>query len=165
MELEITLKIEAPELVQAMENLATAIAANAVKVADSKPAVENAETETKTEQDTEPKAKKPRRRKSAKAETVKEEPADETAEKEAEQTEPETEAKPEAETVEQPEIDEEALREKLKHNLIEGNKKGIITKADMQAVLKKHGAKNLSALPIDALVATAKKFLGDDYDK
>lgn len=35
----------------------------------------------------------------------------------------------------------------------------------MQAVLKKHGAKNLSALPIDVLVDTAKKFLGDDYDK
>ena len=163
MELEITLKIEAPELVQAMENLAAAIAANAVKVADSKPAVEN--VQVKEEQDTEPEAKKPRRRKSAKTETVKEEPADEAAEKEAEQTEPETEAKPEVETEEQPEIDEEALREKLKHNLIEGNKKGIITKADMQAVLKKHGAKNLSALPIDALVATAKKFLGDDYDK
>lgn len=155
MELEITLKIEAPELVQAMENLAAAIATNAVKVTDTKPAVGNAET--KTEPDTEPEAKKPRRRKSAKAETVKEEPADEAADKEAEQTEPEAE--------EQPEADEEALREKLKHNLIEGNKKGIITKADMQAVLKKHGAKNLSALPIDALVATAKKFLGDDYDK
>lgn len=155
MELEITLKIEARELVQAMENLAAAIAANAVKVTDTKPAVENAEA--KTEPDTEPEAKKPRRRKSVKTETVKEEPADKETEKEAEQTEPETE--------EQPEIDEEALREKLKHNLIEGNKKGIITKADMQAVLKKHGAKNLSALPIEALVATAKKFLGDDYDK
>lgn len=155
MELEITLKIEAPELVQAMENLAAAIAANAVKVTDTKPAVGNAET--KTEPDTELETKKPRRRKSAKAETVKEELADEAADKEAEQTEPEAE--------EQPEADEEALREKLKHNLIEGNKKGIITKADMQAVLKKHGAKNLSALPIDALVATAKKFLGDDYDK
>lgn len=163
MELEITLKIEAPELVQAMENLAAAIAANAVKVADSKPAVENAEAKTEPEPDTEPEAKKPRRRKSAKTETVKEEPADEAAEKETEPTEPETVDEPEAE--EQPEIDEEALREKLKHNLIEGNKKGIITKADMQAVLKKHGAKNLSALPIDALVATAKKFLGDDYDK
>ena len=161
MELEITLKIEAPELVQAMENLAAAIAANAVKVADSKPAVENAQV--KEEPDTEPEAKKPRRRKSAKAETVKEEPADEAAEKETEPTEPETVDKPETE--EQPEIDEEVLREKLKHNLIEGNKKGIITKADMQAVLKKHGVKKLSALPIDALVATAKKFLGDDYDK
>ena len=159
MELEITLKIEAPELVQAMEKLAAAIAANAVKVADSKPAVENAQV--KEEPDTEPEAKKPRRRKSAKAETVKEEPADETAEKEAEQTEPVDEP----ETEEQLEINEEALREKLKHNLIEGNKKGIITKADMQAVLKKHGAKNLSALPIDVLAATAKKFLGDDYDK
>lgn len=163
MELEITLKIEAPELVQAMENLAAAIAANAVKVADSKPAVENAEAKTEPEPDTEPEAKKPRRRKSAKAETVKEEPADKETEKEAEQTE--TVDEPEVEAEEQPEIDEEALREKLKHNLIEGNKKGIITKADMQAVLKKHGAKNLSALPIDALVATAKKFLGDDYDK
>lgn len=160
MELEITLKIEAPELVQAMENLAAAIAANAVKATDTKTAVENAET--KTEPDTEPEAKKPRRRKSAKTETVKEEPADEAADKEAET---EIEAKPEVEAEEQPEIDEEVLREKLKHNLIEGNKKGIITKADMQAVLKKHGAKNLSALPIDALVATAKKFLGDDYDK
>lgn len=160
MELEITLKIEAPELVQAMEKLAAAIAANAVKVADSKPAVEN--VQVKEETDTEPEAKKPRRRKSAKTETVKEEPADEAADKEAET---EIKAKPEVETEEQPEIDEEALREKLKHNLIEGNKKGIITKADMQAVLKKHGAKNLSALPIDALVATAKKFLGDDYDK
>ena len=163
MELEITLKIEAPELVQAIGNLATAIAANAVKVTDNKPIIEN--TEVKTEPDTEPETKKPRRRKSTKTETVKEEPADEAAEKEAKQTEPETEAKPEVEAEEQPEIDEEALREKLKHNLIEGNKKGIITKADMQAVLKKHGAKNLSALPIDALVATAKKFLGDDYDK
>lgn len=163
MELEITLKIEAPELVQAMENLAAAIVANAVKVADSKPAVENAEAKTEPEPDTEPEAKKPRRRKSAKAETVKEEPADKETEKEAEQTE--TVDEPEVEAEEQPEIDEEALREKLKHNLIEGNKKGIITKADMQAVLKKHGAKNLSALPIDALVATAKKFLGDDYDK
>ena len=161
MELEITLKIEAPELVLAMEKLATAIAANAVKVADSKPAVENAQV--KEEPDTEPEAKKPRRRKSAKAETVKEEPADKETEKEAEQTE--TVDEPEVEAEEEPEIDEEALREKLKHNLIEGNKKGIITKADMQAVLKKHGAKNLSALPIDALVATAKKFLGDDYDK
>lgn len=161
MELEITLKIEAPELVQAMENLAAAIAANAVKIADTKPAVEN--VQVKEEPDTEPEAKKPRRRKSAKTETVKEEPADEAAEKETEPTEPETVDKPETE--EQPEIDEEVLREKLKHNLIEGNKKGIITKADMQAVLKKHGAKNLSALPIDALVATAKKFLGDDYDK
>lgn len=160
MELEITLKIEAPELVQAMENLAAAIAANAVKVADSKPAVEN--VQVKEETDTEPEAKKPRRRKSAKTETVKEEPADEAADKEAET---EIKAKPEVEAEEQPEVDEEALREKLKHNLIEGNKKGIITKADMQAVLKKHGAKNLSALPIDALVATAKKFLGDDYDK
>ena len=84
------------------------------------------------------------------------------ADKEAET---EIKAKPEVEAEEQPEVDEEALREKLKHNLIEGNKKGIITKADMQAVLKKHGAKNLSALPIGALVATAKKFLGDDYDK
>ena len=163
MELEITLKIEAPELVQAMENLAAAIAANAVKVADSKPAVENAEAKTEPEPDTEPEAKKPRRRKSAKAETVKEEPDDKETEKEAEQTE--TVDEPEVEAEEQPEIDEEVLREKLKHNLIEGNKKGIITKADMQAVLKKHGAKNLSALPIDALVATAKKFLGDDYDK
>ena len=163
MELEITLKIEAPELVQAMENLAAAIAANAVNVADSKPAVENAEAKTEPEPDTEPEAKKPRRRKSAKAETVKEEPADKETEKEAEQTE--TVDEPEVEAEEQPEIDEEALREKLKHNLIEGNKKGIITKADMQAVLKKHGAKNLSALPIDALVATAKKYLGDDYDK
>ena len=59
MELEITLKIEAPELVQAMENLAAAIAANAVKVADSKPAVEN--VQVKEETDTEPEAKKPRR--------------------------------------------------------------------------------------------------------
>ena len=160
MELEITLKIEAPELVQAMENLAAAIAANAVKIADTKPAVEN--VQVKEEPDTEPEAKKPRRRKSAKTETVKEEPADEAADKEAET---EIEAKPEVEAEEQPEIDEEALREKLKHNLIEGNKKGIITKADMQAVLKKQGAKNLSALPIDVLAATAKKFLGDDYDK
>lgn len=156
MELEITLKIEAPELVQAIGNLATAIAANAVKVTDTKPIVEN--IETKTEPDTEPEAKKPRKRRTAKAEPVKEEPADEEAEKEAEQTETGVEQ-------EQPEVDEAELRTKLKHNLIEANKKGIITKADMQAVLKKHGAKNLSALPIDVLAATAKKFLGDDYDK
>lgn len=156
MELEITLKIEAPELVQAIGNLATAIAANAVKVTDNKPIIEN--TEAKTEPDTEPEAKKPRKRRTAKAEPVKEEPADEEAEKEAEQTETGVEQ-------EQPEVDEAELRTKLKHNLIEANKKGIITKADMQAVLKKHGAKNLSALPIDVLAATAKKFLGDDYDK
>lgn len=157
MELEITLKIEAPELVQAIGNLATAIAANAVKVTDNKPIIEN--TEAKTEPDTEPEAKKPRKRRTAKAEPVKEEPADEEAEKEVEQTEAEIEAE------EQTEVDEAELRTKLKHNLIEANKKGIITKADMQAVLKKHGAKNLSALPIDVLAATAKKFLGDDYDK
>lgn len=157
MELEITLKIEAPELVQAIGNLATAIAANAVKVTDNKPIIEN--TEAKTEPDTEPEAKKPRKRKTAKTEPVKEEPADEEAEKEVEQTEAEIEAE------EQTEVDEAELRTKLKHNLIEANKKGIITKADMQAVLKKHGAKNLSALPIDVLAATAKKFLGDDYDK
>lgn len=156
MELEITLKIEAPELVQAIGNLATAIAANAVKVTDNKPIIEN--TEAKPEPDTEPEAKKPRKRRTAKAEPVKEEPADEEAEKEVEQTEAEVEQ-------EQPEVDEVELRTKLKHNLIEANKKGIITKADMQAVLKKHGAKNLSALPIDVLAATAKKFLGDDYDK
>lgn len=156
MEFEITLKIEAPELVQAIGNLATAIAANAVKVTDNKPIIEN--TEAKTEPDTEPEAKKPRKRRTAKAEPVKEEPADEEAEKEAEQTETGVEQ-------EQPEVDEAELRTKLKHNLIEANKKGIITKADMQAVLKKHGAKNLSALPIDVLAATAKKFLGDDYDK
>lgn len=156
MELEITLKIEAPELVQAIGNLATAIAANAVKVTDNKPIIEN--TEAKTEPDTEPEAKKPRKRRTAKAEPVKEEPADEEAEKEAEQTETGVEQ-------EQPEVDEAELRTKLKHNLIEANKKGIITKADMQAVLKKHGAKNLSALPIDVLAATAKKFLGDDYGK
>ncbi|HIX84685.1 MAG TPA: hypothetical protein H9979_09195 [Candidatus Megamonas gallistercoris] len=153
MELEITLKIEAPELVQAIGNLATAIAVNTVKVADVKPTVEIADTEV----DAEPKAK-PRKRRTAKAEPVKEEPADEEAEKEVEQTEAEVEQ-------EQPEVDEVELRTKLKHNLIEANKKGIITKADMQAVLKKHGAKNLSALPIDVLAATAKKFLGDDYDK
>lgn len=157
MELEITLKIEAPELVQAIGNLATAIAANAVKVTDNKPIIEN--TEAKTEPDTEPEAKKPRKRRTAKAEPVKEEPADEEAEKEVEQTEAEIEAE------EQTEVDEAELRTKLKHNLIEANKKGIITKADMQAVLKKHGAKNLSALSIDVLAATAKKFLGDDYDK
>lgn len=154
MELEITLKIEAPELVQAMEKLATAIAANTLKVADVKQTAESIDTEVEAE----PKAK-PRKRRTVKAEPVKEEPVDEEAEKEAEQTEPEVE------TEGQPEVDEAELRAKLKHNLIEGNKKGIITKADMQAVLKKHGAKNLSALSIDVLAATAKKFLGDDYDK
>lgn len=141
MELEITLKIEAPELVQAMEKLAMAISESTVKtVVEPKTTIETINTEI------EPKAK-PRKRKSTKTEPIKEEPVDESAEEEIS------------------EINEEELRAKLKHNLIEGNKKGIITKTDMQAVLKKHGAKNLSALPIDVLVDTAKKFLGDDYDK
>ena len=148
MELEITLKIEAPELVQAMEKLAMAISESTVKtVVEPKTTIETINTEI------EPKAK-PRKRKSTKAEPIKEEPVDESAEDETAQVDEEIS-----------EINEEELRAKLKHNLIEGNKKGIITKTDMQAVLKKHGAKNLSALPIDVLVDTAKKFLGDDYDK
>ena len=141
--MEITLTINAPELVQALNNLAEAVATADVAshvqpcptVPEAVPAVEKSEEKAKqkktpkTKADVKPKAAVP-------AEKA---PAEDS----------------------KPEMNEAELREALKRDCMAAAKKDKAITAKVREALKKHGTDKLSGLKLDDLASFRREVLGE----
>ncbi len=146
--MEITLKIEANELAQAISKLADAISSvkgsNASEVTGQ--IIENTLTETETPKNVPDEKPTRKKRSSNKAKKEDTEPVKETAEK-AESTEPVKE------TAEKTEPTEQELRDGLRDRLKAATLEGKIKKETLKNTLADYGYAKLSDIPLDKLKA------------